>query len=319
MPPPVSILIPTHNRCEILGRTLESIQHLEIAPALAGRVEVVVINNVCTDQTDEVVNGWIARSKIPTRLIHEPAIGLNNARNRAVRESRFAEPDAIMAFLDDDVLVDPRWLVALVEAFESTGASMIGGRVDLWWEAVRRPAWMIPELEDHLSRLDYGENIRQLHEPRIVGANFAFLRRVFEDAGPAGGFRPDLDRKGKSLLSGGETDFIIKAFTRGHTLFYSPAARLRHWVPPHRAELGHLLKIIEGKAVAQILMRERYGVIDQARSLAGGLAKLVVHGPCSLLGLRRAAIRARMRCATGRGQIIGAFKGRHYIKPSWAT
>lgn len=305
MTPAVSILIPTHNRCEILDRTLDSLQRLKIPPAIDGRVEVIVVNNVCTDRTDEVVNARIPRSTLPLRLVHEPQIGLNNARNRAVRESRSADPDAVMAFLDDDVLVDPRWLAAMAEAFDTTGASMIGGKVELWWEAVQRPAWMIPELEDHLSRLDYGDQITQLNEPRIVGANFAFLRRVFDDVGP---FRPDLDRKGKSLLSGGETDFILKAFARGHTLFYAPDAGLRHWVPPHRAELGHLLKIIEGKAVAQILMRERYGPADRLRSLAGGVAKLIAHAPGALLGTSPSAIRHKMRCATGRGQIIGALR-----------
>ncbi|MFN7020437.1 MAG: glycosyltransferase family 2 protein [Phycisphaerales bacterium] len=309
MIPAVSILIPTHNRAEILDRTLASLQQLEIPTVLADRIEIIVVNNVCTDRTDEVVNGWIPRSNLPLRLVHEPQIGLNNARNRAVRESRFTHPDAVMAFLDDDVLVDPRWLAALVEAFESTHASMIGGRVELWWEAVQRPDWMIPELEDHLSRLDHGDQVRQLHEPRIVGANFAFLRRVFDDSGPPGGFRPDLDRKGKSLLSGGETDFILKAFARGHTLYYAPDASLRHWVPPHRADLGHLLKIIEGKAVAQILMRERYGLADRLRSLAGGAAKLIVHAPGAVLGINPNAIRHKMRCAVGRGQIIGALRG----------
>lgn len=309
----VSILIPTHNRCEILDRTLASLQGLEIPANLTGRIEVIVVNNVCTDRTDDVVRAWVAKSRAPIRLVHEEEIGLNNARNRAIREA--AAPHDVLAFLDDDVLVDPGWLAALVEAFESTDASMIGGKVELWWEAVQRPEWMIPELEDHLSRLDYGDQIKQLHEPRIVGANFALRRRVWEDVGE---FRPDLDRKGKSLLSGGETDFIIRAFAKGHTLYYAPKAWLRHWVPPHRAELGHLLKIIEGKAVAQILMRERYGFIDQLKSVGGGVSKILWNGPRAM-GMGPGAIRRKMRCAIGRGQIIGAFKGRYLIKPSWAT
>lgn len=297
----VSILIPTHNRCEILDRTLGSLQGLDVPDGLRGRVEVIVVNNVCTDRTDEVARAWIGKSKLPVRLVSEAAIGLNNARNRAVREARFD----LLAFLDDDVLVDPGWLAGLVQTFQTTDASMVGGRVELWWEEVARPAWMIPELEDHLSRLDLGDQVKLMTEPRVVGANFAFLRRVFDDAGA---FRPDLDRKGASLLSGGETDFLIRAMgpPHAHKLYYSPLASLRHWVPAHRAELGHLLKIIEGKSVALVLMRPRFGPADAARSIAGGVLKLARHGLPALAG----SVRAKMRCAVGRGQLVGVARRR---------
>lgn len=300
----VSILIPTHNRCEILGRTLESLQVLEVPPGV--EVEAIVVNNLSTDRTDEVVNGWLARSKVPLRLVHEQNIGLNNARNRAIREARFD----LLAFLDDDVLVDPGWLVGLLRSFDESGAGMIGGRVRLWWEEVQRPGWMIPELEDHLSALDLGEELKPMAEARVVGANFALTRAAFNDAGE---FRPDLDRKGKSLLSGGETDFILRAMARGHRLFYSPWPSLRHWVPAHRAQLPHLLKIIEGKSVTNILMRKPYGPAGAARSLAGGLGKVARHAPASLGllsggRLSPAAIRARMRCAVGRGQVLGVMR-----------
>jgi len=291
----VSILIPTHNRSDILDRTLGSLQGLQIPDGV--KVEVIVINNLCTDKTDDVVNSWIPRSTLPLRMVHETNIGLNNARNRGVREGAHD----LLAFLDDDVLVDATWLSGLLHTFDSTDAAMVGGRVHLWWEAVERPAWMIPALEDQLSRLDMGDQIKHITEPHIVGANFALRRQAFIDVGE---FRPDLDRKGKSLLSGGETYFIIKAMEKGHKLYYSPLAGLRHWVPPHRAKLPHLLKIIEGKSVGISLMRDRYGPLDAARSLAGGVSKLVSSGLPALAG----NVRARIRCAIGRGQIMGAFR-----------
>lgn len=300
----VSILIPTHNRCDILDRTLGSLRGLEVPEGV--EVEAIVVNNLCTDRTDEVVRGWVSRSKFPLRLVHESNIGLNNARNRAIREARFD----LLAFLDDDVLVDPGWLAGLLRSFDESDAGMIGGRVRLWWGEVERPAWMIPELEDHLSALDLGEQMRPMAEARVVGANFALTRRAFDDAGE---FRPDLDRKGKSLLSGGETDFILRAMARGHRLYYSPWPSLRHWVPAHRAELSHLLKIIEGKSVTNILMREPYGLMQGVRSLAGGCGKIARSG-VPALGLLTggrlspAAIRARMRCAVGRGQVVGVLR-----------
>ena len=58
------------------------------------------------------------------RYIPEEKPGLSHARNRAILESR----GAIIAFLDDDVLVPERWLWQMLRTFEQTGADCVGGR-----------------------------------------------------------------------------------------------------------------------------------------------------------------------------------------------
>ena len=47
------------------------------------------------------------------RYVHEPQSYLNWARNRAIIESR----GEIIAYTDDDVVVDPGWIKAIAEIF----------------------------------------------------------------------------------------------------------------------------------------------------------------------------------------------------------
>src|SRR5271163_1582976 len=101
MPDGLSILICTHNRSRLLHRTLESLSQMHVVPGL--NVETVVVANACTDDTEAVVGRWQGKLHGPLRCIIEPTPGLSVARNRAL-----AGPmHELVAFLDDDVFVDP--------------------------------------------------------------------------------------------------------------------------------------------------------------------------------------------------------------------
>ena len=53
MHPSLSILIPTHDRCDVLAQTLLSLREVRI-PA-GPSIELVVVANACTDRTEAVV------------------------------------------------------------------------------------------------------------------------------------------------------------------------------------------------------------------------------------------------------------------------
>lgn len=304
----ISILIPTHNRAAILRRTLESVSRLRIPPGI--ECECVVIANACTDNTEAVVAELAAKFAMPLRCIAEPRAGLGSARNRAAREAR----GDLLALIDDDVDLDPGWLEALAAgaaegAEAGGGADLFAGRIDLWWEAVKRPDWLTPGMAMLLSCLDRGSAPIDLTQPDIVGANFAFTRRAYEHCGP---FREDIDRIGAALLGGGETFFAREALRRGMRIRYLPGMFVRHWVAPHRIEPPYLCAVSMGNAISILLMKERYGPLDFARTCAIGLSRIVGHGLllplAALSGNRGRAINHRVRIAIGRGQLIGAWR-----------
>lgn len=299
--PGVSILIPTHNRGAILDRTLDSLALVRRPPGI--ELELVVVANACTDDTESRMNARAPGFPIRLRCVAEPVAGLGAARNACVRNSVLP----ICALLDDDVWVEDGWLEGLVEMYRTPSVALVAGRAELWWEAVARPEWLTPLMEMSLSGIDLGPNPFQMSGPDAVGANFSFRRGVFADVGP---FRTDLDRVGNQLLGGGETYFIREAQKRGHALFYSPRASVKHWVAPHRIEAAYLVGVTFGSSYANVVMKERYGPTDAARSVGLGLARMVGFLPVSAWaaitannGLR---VYAATRRAAGRGQLLGA-------------
>ena len=119
----VAVVIPTHNRSARLRRLLDGLraQHVD------GGFEVVVVDDASTDDTPEVV-AELARS-YPHPFHYErlernagPAV----ARNRGWRIATAP----LVAFTDDDCVVEPGWLAALVGALEHADLAQGMTRMD---------------------------------------------------------------------------------------------------------------------------------------------------------------------------------------------
>ena len=74
----ISILIPTHNRVDLLERTLESLSLAAIPENVD--IELVIVANRCTDDTVAKCHEWLARLPLSSRCVEEPLAGLNPAR-----------------------------------------------------------------------------------------------------------------------------------------------------------------------------------------------------------------------------------------------
>ncbi|MGC8625761.1 MAG: glycosyltransferase family 2 protein, partial [Phycisphaerae bacterium] len=117
----VSIIIPTHDRAALLRQTLESLTQLVI-PA-DKNVELLIIANACADQTRHICEAATPNMPMPLRCVVEPMPGASQARNRGLTEAN----GDILAFLDDDVAVDPHWLAGLLAVFEQYPADVVAG------------------------------------------------------------------------------------------------------------------------------------------------------------------------------------------------
>ena len=116
----ISICIPTHNRAGSLSFCLDGIAE----QAGIADVPLIVVNNNCTDNTDEVIMSY--KDRIPlVRVIHETGVGNSYARNRGLAEA----DTSCIAYLDDDTRPDKDWLAALKRTFETTNANCVAGRV----------------------------------------------------------------------------------------------------------------------------------------------------------------------------------------------
>lgn len=301
----VSILIPTHNRCELLARTLESIALVRVPDGVT--VDALIVANACTDDTAGVAERGLAALPFAGRVVVEDTPGLNVARTRAVAETA----GDICALLDDDVWLDEQWLAGLHDAFTTHDADMVGGRVELWWEEIQRPNWLPDRAVGLLSANEgRGDKVEVLTAPwGIIGANFAFRRSVFDHIG---GFQPGLDRVGNQLLGSGEIEFVQRAQAAGFRAVYAPRAKVKHWVPASRVTRQYLTGVAYGNGVSQILIKPRLPPARFLRAVAGHLVLIVgnslglIHA--RLKGDKTATLDRQCLIAIGRGGLAGLMK-----------
>ena len=233
----VSVCICTHNRSQSLQQTLNSFaSQIDVN---SGRVELLVVDNNCTDSTPEVIEAF--RKRLPIRKVIETRQGLSYARNRAVVEFQ----GDVLLFTDDDVRLEPSWLAAYLNAIRLfPDADYFGGRILPDW-GLAKPRWIRDEplslINGALVWFDHGAETRPTlaTEPTPWGASFAIRRRLFEKIGL---FRTDLGTGGSGLGRGEETQFFIRAKRAGARGVYVGEALCFHAFDPKRFTLPALYR-----------------------------------------------------------------------------
>jgi GT2 family glycosyltransferase len=231
----ISICICTYNRSESLRRTLDSLAKQDDIDSDA--VEVLVVDNNCTDGTSNVVESF--GEKLPIRYVKEHQQGLSHARNRAAADFR----GDVLLFTDDDIRFERGWLTAYRDAIRRfPDADYFGGRILPDWGQTK-PRWIrdepLPLIDGVLVWYDHGPETRLLDtvEPPPFGASFAITRRLLEKIGL---FRIDLGTGGIGLGRGEETEFLTRARKIGTQGVYVGEALCFHAYDQARLTLAAL-------------------------------------------------------------------------------
>jgi glycosyltransferase involved in cell wall biosynthesis len=216
-------------------------------------------------------------------FLSEPRPGLSRARNRALEWAAGAGAD-VLAFVDDDALVDPGWYDALRARWDEAPADVacIGGPIRPRF-SVPPPGWFSDGIAHVLTLVDRGPSVRDLDPDveAVYGANISF--RV-EPLRAAGGFDPSLGHSGSRVYFG-EEDEAQRALVRlGYRVRYVPDAGVTHVIPAERLTRGSFL-------------RRRYA-FGQALGARGG---------------RLRALAARQALTSGAGAAGAAVTGRHAL------
>ncbi|MFZ5997682.1 MAG: glycosyltransferase [Nitrospirota bacterium] len=229
-----SVVICTYNRAQSLKRTLQSIQAMDVPPHLSW--ELIIVDNNSSDETRSVAEAFIEGSGVNARYSFEGRQGLSYARNRGVKEAA----GTIIAFTDDDVIVDAHWLGNIAAAFEASDAACIGGKIMPLW-AKPCPQWLTEDFFWYLALLDRGERRIRLSEPHLWGANFAVRASLFAKYGY---FNTAAGRIGDKLYAGEETQFIRKLIEGGESVYYIPDIKVHHYIPEQRMKKKYFRRTI---------------------------------------------------------------------------
>ncbi|MCW3817419.1 glycosyltransferase family 2 protein [Micromonospora sp. DR5-3] len=238
--PFVSVVVPTCGRTPLFESTLDTLAALDYP-----HFEIVVVDNA--PQVTDTARIVASRSAADPRLRYtsEPRPGVAQARNRGLAEAR----GEIVAFADDDLILDRGWLRGLVEGFIDEDVAGVTGQIlareldtpaQIWLEqygGYGKGCQRRRFDRSGVAAIEAGGARRVDLPPRSLhpylpgsygsGANMAFrtdaLRRL-------GGFDP-------RLRSGEDIDLLLRTVLAGHALTYEPGAIAWH---THRRELRAL-------------------------------------------------------------------------------
>jgi glycosyltransferase involved in cell wall biosynthesis len=237
--PFVSVIVATRNRAEALGRCLPGVLAQEYPD-----YEVIVVDNAPSDGTTAELIAREYSQEPRLHYVREEEPGLPQAHNRGLLQAR----GEIIAFTDDDVVVDRHWLAGLVRGFgvaEKVGC-VTGLIIPLELET---PAQFLFEAYGGFTR-GFARRLFDLRAhrwlrpsyPYIVGActagtgaSMAFTAQFLKDGG---GFDPALG-PGRPTRGGEDLAAYFHVIRRGYCLVYEPTALLYH---QHRQDYAGLQK-----------------------------------------------------------------------------
>jgi len=214
--PLVSVVIPTLNRVDYLKNCLASLIEMNYPKA---KFEIVVVDNGCTDGTAQMVQQDFPEIE----LIREKRKGVVFARNTGSKRAK----GAIVAYTDDDCIVDKDWIRNLVCGFVSGEIGGVGGPVfHLRPEIVPERLWC-----DRTRPLDLGN--RKHFVKALITGNMAVRREVF------GKIRFD-----ETLIfhQAEDIDFSRSLTDAGYKLVYTPDAVVYHDVDQRRSTMHYIIE-----------------------------------------------------------------------------
>ena len=218
------------------------------------RFSLVVVDNAPhTGQTREKLAG-ITDTRMSIVSASRP--GLSRARNRGVLAAR----GEVIVFTDDDAIVDPHWLTAMIDPFTASPyvAATTGIALPLeerykaqrWFESrggfpkdMSPRVWCVGDVPSGLEALGEkgdGGPLFPITTARVgAGVCMAIRRDVLMEVGP---FDPALGA-GTSTRGGEDLDMFARILATGDVIVHTPDALVHH---RHRVDEAGLDKQIRG-------------------------------------------------------------------------
>lgn len=309
----ISVIVATCDRPEVLRACLESLlaqtlpaQRIVVVDDRPGKVETPAVLAELDDPTLQYVVG--------------PSAGLAAAHNAGLA----CVHTPFVAFTDDDVVADPRWLERLQAGFADAAVTCVTGRIVPY--ELETPAQVLLECYAGFDKgserrvFDLGPN--RPADPLFPftagtlgsGANMAFRRSALDQAG---GFDPVLGT-GTRARGGDDLSAFFEVIQRGGRLVYEPGAVVRH---RHAREMDALDRQVFAYGVGltayltRCVAREPRLLPRVLRQAPAGVAHVL--GRSSAKNERLvSAYPARLRRRERLGMLVGPFA---YARSRWAA
>jgi glycosyltransferase involved in cell wall biosynthesis len=202
------------------------------------------------------------------RHVFETELGLASARRRGIYEAR----SDLLVFVDDDNILDPDYLSEALRIKVEWPMLGVWGSGAIIPEFESHPPDRLKRLLPHLALREYDRvywgNVPHCIESMPWGAGMCVRRSVaaeYDRLDRESSVRIS-DRRGKSLMSGGDTEICWVACNVGLGTGTFPQLRVTHLIPKERTVEKYLLNLMEAKVITTILLDFKWmGQVPETR------------------------------------------------------
>ncbi|HSE85165.1 MAG TPA: glycosyltransferase family A protein [Candidatus Binatia bacterium] len=248
----LSIIIPTRNRARMVQTLLSSVR--ELVGLEQFQPQIIVGDNNSQDDTWRLLHSLAESFPLSLTLLKVQKPGKSAVMNEASQAAR----GDVLAFLDDDVVVQPNWLCAVEQFFQEKEHQAAQGVI-----RIRPPHAENLEIHTLINRyrtipsIDFGPDIKHFHS--LNGANFAVSRLALNRVGPFD------ERLGPGASGTSEdVDFARRLRRKGFRIGYMGEAVVYHSVDPirltedyfrtHHKRQGHSRVLMNDKGIGRIFL-----------------------------------------------------------------
>ncbi len=220
--------------------------------------EVIIVDNASTDGT----GNWAAQewsrfnlSSIGFKVVQESNPGLSSARKKGVLESQYE----YILFCDDDNWLTPNYVsTAFLIMEENPEIGLLGGR-NLLASDVPPPPWFF----DYSMCFAIGEQGKESGDitetkENVWGAGMVIRTKILKEVFELDYQFTTSDRKGASLVGGGDWEISYLARFMGYKFWYSSELVLHHYMPETRFQRKYLLKLVYSFGLSDVHLQHYY-------------------------------------------------------------
>ncbi len=226
MSAPLSIVICTYDRLEILQDCLSSVRAQE--GVSTDDYELIIVNNYA-DQDDllrrdlSLAANW--------KVITVPSPGLSIARNAGIAIAK----GEWIGFVDDDALMPSDFLRQAKSIIDTKEYDCFGGDIRSWWK-YPRPRWLV---EDYGNKPRLSEHRITLTEGYNWGSNIFIKKDALKHIG---GFPEYIGMKGKKIGYAAENIVQQKLREQDYSIGYDPDFYIDHLVHSDKLKMSWHIK-----------------------------------------------------------------------------
>jgi len=239
----ISVIVCCYNS---VGRIKPTLEHL-LNQKISGTIlwEIIIVDNNSTDKTSSFCKELLEGSKMAYSIVLEKRQGLSFARKTGYDTAQYN----LLLFVDDDNWLADNYIQTAYSIMnEHATVAILGGKGSpVFSESTIVPEWFQSFQQSYaVGAQSDNTSIDLQYVTLVYGAGFVLRKEYWERLFEIGFESLLPGRKGKSLLSGEDTELCLAITMLGGKVMYASNLSLKHFIPKNRLTWEYLSKLYFG-------------------------------------------------------------------------